>query len=124
MSTSETIFVNGDIEFSDLVALIEPLMPPKRETTPFGFAYYSGTSNYHIADAEPLGDYYDDDRGFPLSKFRFDIGADGPGIYGPERQSMAKQVFDLLSSQTDLQLLWLHELSELKASCPTLTATA
>jgi len=119
MSTSESVLVRGDISFADLVMLVEPLIPTAAEVTQtqWGYSYPGG---YSISDAVINDDWYEDDHGLPLSQYRFDISMDGPGQYQVAQQDWAKRVFELLSMETTLDLIWVGDLEVLRSSRPPL----
>jgi len=101
MSASEHVLAAGDASFQELVALVEPLIPVPSETTEFGYAY---GGLWAITDATLADNWYEDDR-LQLSKYRFDFSSRAYGAI-----KWAKQVFELLSEHTDLELLWVTDL--------------
>ena len=103
MSTIEHVLAAGDVPFQQIVDLVEPLIPAKAKQTEFGYTYDHGL--WAITDATWVDDWYDDDRTLPLSKYRFDISSRAYVAH-----EWAKQVFTLLSEQTDLELLWVTDL--------------
>jgi len=101
MSTTEHVLAAGDADFQKLVALVAPTIPEPARPTEFGYTY---GGLWAITDATLADDWYEDDR-LQFSKYRFDFSS-----RAYEASSWAKQVFELLSKHTDLELLWVTDL--------------
>ena len=115
MSTIEHVLADGDMPFQQIVDLITPLIPARGIQTEFGYTYDNGI--WSITDATISGIWYEDDRGIPLSRYRFDISSRAFVAH-----EWASRAFALLSERTDLDLLWVTNLEHIQASRPTLAA--
>ena len=94
------VLISGDTSVEELRALIAPITPGTPRTADYGCTFSPGP--YDINDAELDGIYYVDDFGLPLSRYRFEVST-------PIRDGLrwSKQVFELLSRETTLDLLCL-----------------
>jgi len=117
MSSDEEIFCSGDMDLAHLMALIGPVVTGVPVATESGIVYGDGI--WAISDAELTDDWYDDDGGLPLSRYRFTIY-----VSGPNRYRLAKAAFDRLVHGTGLDLLWLSDLQVIQARRPALVSVA
>jgi hypothetical protein len=114
MSSCEQVLAAGDIDLVDLVELIAPLFPEP----PTFYEDSYGFQEWMIVDAKLCPVWYLDDCGMPLSQYRFDISTRRTARYDEEAAEWADSVYDLLSEQTDLDLIRVFDLQELRAHRP------
>ncbi|MDR0848573.1 MAG: hypothetical protein LBN10_05945 [Propionibacteriaceae bacterium] len=98
MSDTEHVLAFGDATLASIVDLVSPLIPATPTPTQSGFAFLGV---WYIADADLDGIHLLDDRGLPLSAYRFDIAS-----RAKDKTEWARRVFDLLARETNLDLLW------------------
>ncbi|MDR1213622.1 MAG: hypothetical protein LBK54_06010 [Propionibacteriaceae bacterium] len=110
MSSTEHILVSGATSLAELVRLAG--IDGEPEVMAGGLVFDQAMA----ADAELVG-YYEDDRGLPLSRYRFDLWSENG-----DRRRWASAVYALLAAKTDFDLLWVVDLEEVRASRPALVA--
>ena len=110
------VLIGGATSLAQLRDLIAPVTPSDVYEYDYGLKFGHGA--YGIVDNEIVGDYYEDDLGLPLSRYRFEAWSSA--LSGHE---WAGRVFALLSEQTALDLLWLTNSQRVEAE-RTLSAVA
>jgi len=115
MSSTEDVLAAGDIDFTQLIDIVKPMITGNPIRTDYGYTYDDGI--WTITDCTLMDDWYVDDQGLPLSQYRFCVSTEGP-----QRVQLAKQAFDKLSAQTNLDLLWMSDMEILRDRRPALVA--
>ena len=102
----ETLLIAGDACIDEIASVLGPLLSGEATESAYGFSWENGLR--FIGDAERTGDYYDDDCGLSLSRYRFEVSTQAP-----DGREWMEKAFDLLSASTDLDLLWLTDMQHL-----------
>ena len=110
------VLIGGTTSLAQLREHIAPVTPG--EVCEYDHGLRFGHGSYGITDNEIVGDYYGDDLGLPLSRYRFEAWS--TATTGHE---WAGRVFALLSELTPLDLLWLTNSQHVEAE-RTLSAVA
>jgi len=102
----ETLLIAGNTCVDEIASALRPLLSGDATESDYGYSWENGLR--FIGDAERTGDYYDDDFGLPLSRYRFEISTQGS-----DAQVWIEQAFNRLANTTDLDLLWLTDMQHL-----------
>ena len=102
----ETLLIAGNTCINEIIAVLRPLFSGDASESDYGFSWENGLR--FIGDAERTGDYYDDDLGLPLSRYRFEVSTQGS-----DSHEWMEKAFDRLAVVTTLDLLWLTNMQHL-----------
>jgi len=101
----QNILIAGDTSIEELATLLADLLEGDPVETDDGFVWGGA---WFIGDFERTGVYYVDDFGLPLSRYRFGVSA-----HSWDHFEWAAKAYEILETQTDLELLWLTNMQRL-----------